>query len=229
MSNAIVVDIEGTTSSLHHVHDHLFPYAAKRLPQWLPHNAGTPTVSQAIAQTRELAGRPDAQLPEVVAILLDWIAQDRKATPLKTMQGLIWAEGYAAGELTSHVYDDVPPALAEWARQGRPVYVYSSGSVLAQQQWFGHCPQGDLRPYFAGYFDTVTAGPKRESRSYEVIAARIGGPGLFLSDVGAELDAARAAGWSTIGVRRAGSPPVGGDHREITSFARLRAAGPAPR
>jgi enolase-phosphatase E1 len=221
---AVVVDIEGTTSSISHVHDHLFPYSRRHLPDWLAAHATDPLVVEALAQTRSLADRPDADLPELVAILRAWIDEDRKAGPLKTLQGLIWADGYADGSLRSHVYADVPPAFRAWRAAGRRVYVYSSGSVLAQRQWFGHCPQGDLLPYLDGHFDTANAGPKREAESYRSIAAQIGLPPeglLFLSDVGAELDAAVAAGWQAVGVRREDALPIGGGHREVRSFAEL--------
>jgi enolase-phosphatase E1 len=201
---AVVVDIEGTTSSITYVHDHLFPYSRERLPGWLAEHADSPEVVAALADTRELSGRPDADTEELVAILRGWIDEDRKAGPLKTVQGLIWADGYARGELRSHVYADVPPALRSWTAAGRPVYVYSSGSVLAQRQWFGHCPQGDLLPYLAGHFDTANAGPKRESASYRSIAEQVGVAGaelLFLSDVRGTRRATRAGRWSACGGR----------------------------
>ncbi|MEV6602672.1 acireductone synthase [Kutzneria sp. NPDC051319] len=210
----IVTDIEGTTSSIAHVHDVLFPYSRARISSWVRR-------PEAAAVVREVAADPD----EAASVLVGWIDADVKATPLKTLQGLIWAEGYASGELTAHVYDDVPPVLARWSADGVPVYVYSSGSELAQRLWFRHTQHGDLLGHFAGHFDTVTAGPKREVASYEAIAGKIGvAPGelTFLSDVAAELDAAQAAGWHTVGVSRPedGSPDTGA-HRTITSFAEL--------
>jgi enolase-phosphatase E1 len=228
-TGAVVVDIEGTTSSISHVHDHLFPYSRERLPDWLAEHADRPEVAQALDDTRRLADRPNAGTAELVAVLRAWIDEDRKATPLKTIQGLIWADGYAAGVLRSHVYDDVPPALLEWTGAGLPVFVYSSGSVAAQRQWFTHCPQGDLLSFFSGHFDTANAGPKRETASYRRIADLVGLPGgrlLFLSDVRAELDAASEVGWQVVGVRRDGAPPIGGGHREITSFAEIQVRGP---
>jgi enolase-phosphatase E1 len=210
----IVTDIEGTTSAIAHVHDVLFPYSRSRIRDWVRR-------PEAAAVVREVAADPD----EAAAILVDWIDRDVKATPLKTLQGLIWAEGYASGELTAHVYDDVPPVLRRWTAEGVPVYVYSSGSELAQRLWFRHTQHGDLLGHFAGHFDTVSAGPKREVGSYQAIAQSIGAePGelTFLSDVAAELDAAAEAGWHTIGVSRPadGSPDVG-RHRRITTFAEL--------
>src|SRR5207248_1593642 len=150
---------------------------------------------------------PDADEAAVIAQLVRWIDEDAKVTSLKTLQGWIWEEGFAAGELTSHFFPDVVPVLRQWAAAGHTLWVFSSGSVTAQQAWFGHSPDGDLRPLLAGYFDTDNAGPKREAGSYERMAALIGRPPeeiVFLSDVAAELDAARAAGWHTVGLRRPG-------------------------
>jgi enolase-phosphatase E1 len=210
----IVTDIEGTTSAIAHVHEVLFPYSRSRIQDWVRR-------PEAASAVREVAADPD----EAASILVGWIDADVKATPLKTLQGLIWAEGYASGELTAHVYDDVPPVLARWTAAGVPVYVYSSGSELAQRLWFRHTQHGDLLGHFAGHFDTVSAGPKREVGSYQAIAGKIGVEPTeltFLSDVAAELDAASSAGWHTIGVSRPedGSPDVG-QHRRITTFAEL--------
>jgi enolase-phosphatase E1 len=210
----IVTDIEGTTSAISHVHQVLFPYSRARIPSWVRR-------PEAAAVVREVAADPD----EAASILIGWIDADVKATPLKTLQGLIWAEGYASGELTAHVYDDVPPVLERWSSAGVPVYVYSSGSELAQRLWFRHTQHGDLLGHFAGHFDTVSAGPKREVGSYRAIAKSIGAePGevTFLSDVAAELDAAAEAGWHTVGVSRVadGSPDTG-NHRTITRFTEL--------
>jgi enolase-phosphatase E1 len=180
-------------------------------------------------------GEPGADEAAVVARLVRWSDEDAKVTPLKALQGWIWDEGFARGELTSHFFPDVVPALRQWADAGRTLWVFSSGSVAAQRAWFGHSPAGDLRPLLAGHFDTENAGPKRERASYERIAAAIGRPPreiVFLSDVTAELDAARAAGWQTVGVRRPGEPCYAagvGDHLAVASFAALDLAGAAPR
>ncbi len=105
---------------------------------------------------------------------------------------MVWAGGYASGELVAHLYDDAIAALKRWAAARRPVYVYSSGSIAAQKLYFAHTAAGDLTPCLAGYFDTTT-GPKQDAESYRRIASAIGRPAadlLFLSDVAAELEAA---------------------------------------
>ena len=161
----------------------------------------------------------------MLAHLHHWLAHDVKATPLKTLQGLIWAEGYAQSGLRGHVYPDAAAGLRRWHAAGLALYVYSSGSVEAQKVLFGNSLHGDLSALFSGYFDTTT-GPKREAASYATIAATIGVPPrdvVFLSDVDAELDAARAAGMQTIRLLRPADTPSGATttHPSATSFEQI--------
>ena len=196
MIQCIVTDIEGTTSSIDFVHETLFPYARARIREF--EFAERPEVAAEIRAVCQALGR-ELSLDEVADQLERWIDEDRKITPLKTLQGMIWRHGYEAGELRGHVYEDTAPALRAWHGAGLRLYVYSSGSVEAQQLIFGYSTAGDLTPLFSGYFDTRIGG-KREAESYRRIAAEIGvepGVCLFLSDVGAELDAAAEAGMRT--------------------------------
>jgi enolase-phosphatase E1 len=193
---AILLDIEGTTSSISFVADELFPYAARHLRAYVE------------AHPQETAPIL-AQVPgdDPVATLLQWIEEDRKATPLKELQGLVWAQGYADGTLRGHVYPDTPQALARWQAAGIPVHIYSSGSVTAQKLIFGHSVAGDLLPFLSGHFDTTTGG-KRDAQSYARIAASLAlDPGaiLFVSDIQAEIDAARAAGLQALLIDRSGT------------------------
>nr|WP_062335597.1 acireductone synthase [Herbidospora sakaeratensis] len=215
----IVLDIEGTTSSTESVHVGLYSYARSRLGPWIDAHRDDPEVAQAV---RETGG---ATTEETVAILHGWMDGDVKATPLKTLQGQIWAAGFASGDLTSHFFPDVAPALHRWHARGTRLAVFSSGSVSSQRPWFRHSADGDLSVLIEHHFDTVNAGPKRDSASYERIAATLGSDDLlFLSDVPAELDAAAAAGWQAIGLRRPGEPSERADfggHRVVTSFEEI--------
>ncbi len=196
---AVVTDIEGTTSDIRFVHEVLFPYARKRLPAYVETHRDRDNVQHWLAEAAREAGWIEAGLGEVIDLLIGWIDADRKSTALKALQGMIWREGYAAGDFVAHVYPDVAPALRAWRARGLRLFVYSSGSVDAQQQFFAHSEAGDLTPLFAGYFDTQT-GPKREPAAYMRIAEAIGEQPariLFLSDIVAELDAARASGLRT--------------------------------
>jgi len=221
---AILTDIEGTTSAVSFVFDVLFPYAAKHLPAFVREQAGRADVAEQLAAVRRESNEPDADVERVVEILLGWIAEDRKATPLKALQGMVWEQGYQAGQLQGHVYPDAVEALKRWHQDGLQLFVYSSGSIQAQQLIFGCSVAGDLTPLFSGYFDT-TSGPKREAQSYVNITQAINleaGQILFLSDIVEELDAARAAGMATCGLAREGGELVG--HVTVDSFARINPA-----
>ena len=150
--------------------------------------------------------------------------RDRKSTELKSLQGKIWEEGYRVGDLRGEVYPDVPPALERWRRQGIDIAIFSSGSVQAQRSLFTSTAAGDLTRFIRAYFDTTT-GPKTAPDSYARIAAaleRSPSEVLFLSDVGAELDAARTAGMRTaLCVRTPGSAAPTGTHPVIHAFDQL--------
>jgi enolase-phosphatase E1 len=196
---AIVTDIEGTTSSISFVRDVLFPYARQRLPAFIETHGDTPEVLHWLHEAAKEAGLVEASRQEVIELLLQWIDEDRKSTALKALQGMIWKDGYEAGDYRSHMYPDVAARLREWHARGLPLYVYSSGSVPAQKLLFGYSEAGDLTPLFSGYFDTET-GHKREADSYRRIAEAINIPPaqiLFLSDIVEELDAAASAGLTT--------------------------------
>ncbi|MRH90644.1 acireductone synthase [Nocardia sp. SYP-A9097] len=222
MINVIVLDIEGTTSPTSSVRDELYGYTRTRLPGWLDENCSGAAES-IIAETRTLAEQPDASVAAVAAILINWLNTDVKAEPLKSAQGIICAEGFRNGSLYGEFFPDVPPMLRAWRESGLELYIYSSGSVRNQKDWFAYARPGNLSPLITGHFDLTTAGPKREASSYEKIAGTIGVPAesiLFLSDHSDELDAAVAAGWQAIGVSRPGEPnPPRPPHPWISDFA----------
>ncbi|MFK7894059.1 MAG: acireductone synthase [Granulosicoccus sp.] len=231
---AIVLDIEGTTSSTCYVHETLYPYAQQRFVSWLTHHQSDEQVAEQLNAIRSLADEPDASLERIVWWLNYWLEDDQKVTPLKAIQGWIWDEGFKAGKLKSHFYDDAIPVIRRWHTEGRRLFIFSSGSVAAQHAWFGHTPDGDLLPLFSGHFDTENLGPKRVASSYRLIAERTGFDVqnmVFLSDLQAELDAAREAGWHTVGVSRKGDQYYEqgvGDHLRIESFDQLNFEGTAP-
>lgn len=215
MIRAIVTDIEGTTSSLSFVKDVLFPYALNALPGFVAARGSEPEI-------KKLLDSVDKDTAKALATLERWIAEDKKETALKALQGHIWQKGYETGELVADVYSDAQAALKHWKAEGLKLYVYSSGSIAAQKLLFAHTAEGDLTPLFSGYFDTTT-GPKREAASYTQIAREIGYKPeeiLFLSDVVAELDAAKAAGFKTVWVNRYRMPEKP-PHAEVRHFGEI--------
>jgi enolase-phosphatase E1 len=221
----VVLDIEGTLTATSQVHVVLYDYARPRLGPWIDAHGDDPVVAEAVAETRKLGNLPSsAGTGEVVAVLHGWMDADQKIAPLKTLQGLIWQKGYADGDLTTEFFPDVAPRLRQWHADGARLAVFSSGSVAGQVASFSRTTDGDLTSLFSKHFDTVNAGPKREAPSYQAIAAALDADPariVFYSDVPAELDAARAAGWQTVGVARKGEPfgdADFGSHHTVGSF-----------
>ncbi|MDH3326014.1 MAG: acireductone synthase [Gammaproteobacteria bacterium] len=199
MIKAIVTDIEGTTTSLSFVKEILFPYARKNMGDFVKGNYQRPKVAALIKDVETEAGC-SLTLEETIEQLINWIDEDKKITPLKALQGLIWEAGYTQGDYTGHVYDDAHQYLDLWHKQGLRLYVYSSGSVYAQKLLYGHTAYGDMTPLFSDYFDTKI-GAKTEVNSYRSIVESVGFAAdgiLFLSDIVLELDAAAEAGMRTI-------------------------------
>jgi enolase-phosphatase E1 len=229
----ILTDIEGTTSSISFVKDVLFPYAADHLPAFVKENINDEKVQTALQQTAELAGKDGENISAdntdaLIAKLLQWISEDRKATPLKALQGLIWKTGYENGDYQAHMYPDATEYLKKWHDNGLPLYVYSSGSVKAQELFFGYSQDGNLLPLFKGHFDTLVGG-KRETQSYLNILAELqkthaglnAADVLFLSDIKEELDAAKEAGMQTVWLVREDDIPADSAHKAVKSFTEI--------
>jgi enolase-phosphatase E1 len=241
--HAILLDIEGTTSSISFVYDEMFPFVRRELTPFLGQHWESEDVRDAcdviaadaghtsLNAWRGAANDTAAQqlVREEVIRLMDG---DIKATGLKQLQGLIWRSGFESGELKAHLYDDVPLALQAWHAAGMDVRIYSSGSIAAQLLFFGHTIAGDLLPLLKGHYDTTT-GPKKESASYTGIAREFGRQPadiLFLSDVVAELTAASLAGMQTGLCLRPGNaePPADHDFATIRDFGEISCTAQTP-
>lgn len=223
MIEAVLTDIEGTTSSISFVKDVLFPYARERVAAFVSQNEHVPEVQQALSDVKALT-QDAPTLEACIRHLCQWIDEDRKVTPLKAIQGLIWEAGYQHGDFHGHLYPDAHEGLQHWRGLGIPLYVFSSGSVKAQKLLFGHTPYGDLTPWFKGYFDTTT-GPKQEASAYSAIAQNIGrSPDriLFLSDIEGELDAAYSAGFKTCQLVRDPTTPASTRHAWVRTFDEIQ-------
>lgn len=223
MIRVILTDIEGTTTSLSFVHDVLFPYAREHLGEFIRSwHSDSPEIREQLDAVAERAGVAGDDIEGLIAVLIGWIREDRKETPLKVLQGMLWEQGYLQREFQGHVYPDAAEYLRFWHDRGLRLFVYSSGSVRAQKLIFGFSSEGDLTPFFSGYFDTNIGG-KKEPASYQKIVDQLGvdpATVLFLSDVDAELSAAEAAGLRTAWLVREGElphshRPVARDFREV--------------
>lgn len=231
---ALLLDIEGTTTPVSFVYDTLFPFARRRVRDFLLENRaevlGELEALRAEHEREQLHQRDlpewlrDEDVESAVKFVFWLMDQDRKSTALKSLQGKIWEQGYRSGQLRGLVYDDVPRAFERWDRTGTSVAIFSSGSVLAQKLLFEHTSYGDLTRFISAYFDT-NVGSKKEAESYRRIARAVQLPAneiLFCSDVVAELDAASEATMATaLCVRDEGRFVTGNTHRAVHAFDAL--------
>ncbi|XP_055612904.1 enolase-phosphatase E1 [Uranotaenia lowii] len=242
-AKSIICDIEGTTSSISFVKDVLYTYVQKHLEEYLKAHWSEDATKTVVAALREQADEDkkaevegvvpipaeDSEdiIPEIVKNVEWQMSSDRKVGALKTLQGLVWAQGYKDGTIKGHVYEDVVKSLEQWTEGGRKVYVYSSGSVDAQKLLFEHSEHGDLVKYFTGYYDTKI-GAKQEKDSYAAILKNIEASAedaLFLTDVIAEAKAAKEAGLNVVVLERPGNAEISEDDRKdftvVKSFAEI--------
>ena len=234
-ARGVLLDIEGTTSSIRFVYEEMFPFVRRELAGFLAAHRDEPSVQQACqaicpSPSPASGSEQDVRIEQVIAEVTRLMDEDAKTTGLKQLQGLIWKSGFEGGELQAHLFDDVTPALRQWRHGGVGLRIYSSGSIGAQKLFFGHTIEGDLLTLFDGHYDT-TIGSKREAASYHAITEDWGLPAkdiLFLSDVPSELDAARTTGMQTALCQRPGNAtvPPEVDHPRISSFADLSIAPP---
>lgn len=236
----VVLDIEGTTTPISFVHEELFFYSRIHVRDYLEQHFNTEAVRADIQLLREehAADVSRGKQPPPLAkpgspteinsltTYVHWLIDlNSKATGLKSLQGKIWHDGYADGTLRSQVFPDVAPALARWRAGGLSVSIFSSGSVQAQQLLFAHTEAGDLTSFINNYFDT-SVGKKGEAESYRRIAESLGASPqelLFVSDIVAELAAARQAAMNAVLSIRPGNQPQehADQYPSIHSFAEL--------
>lgn len=221
--DAVLLDIEGTTTPISFVKDVLFPYAKDNVQGFLERNWETVQCKEDVMVLKRQA-KEDKHMEGVVPIpdkkedlskdddgsskdiVIDavvknvtWqMSSDRKTTALKQLQGHIWKEAFESGKIKGEIFDDVVPAFKQWTSNQIKIYIYSSGSIDAQKLLFGNSKFGDLLQYISGHFDTTT-GAKTESGSYKKIAEAVDmKPSriLFVTDVIKEARAAFKAGYT---------------------------------
>lgn len=235
----ILLDIEGTTSSISFVYDVMFPYVRDNVASFVKANWNDESVQDCISllatdldkPSRDswLGGMPvPQQQAEVVAGVIGLMDADVKATGLKQLQGLIWKDGFHSRQMVAHLFEDVAEAIRAWNSAGVDVRIYSSGSIQAQKLFFGHTVDGDLLDQLSGHYDTTTGG-KQEVASYRQIVGEFDcepSEILFVSDVVSELEAAKEAGLQTVLSLRPGNNPVEANHgfAAITSFDEITLA-----
>jgi methylthioribulose 1-phosphate dehydratase / enolase-phosphatase E1 len=245
-AQVLVLDIEGCTTSIAFVHNVLFPYARTHMAayvqeQYPTHSEDYTTLCEQLVRDIETAATQAGMDNPFLTVessdtlrtsaidLIYWLMdRDVKSATLKELQGHVWKKGFTTHALQGHVYSDLQPMLEWMQAHGVKVYIYSSGSVQAQQLHFGHSVHGNLLPYVSGHFDIPSAGPKKEAQSYRNLAQALQcDPAhmVFVSDAEAELVAAEQAQyqWPVMCVRPGNAPmtAVGREFPRIFSLLQL--------
>ncbi|KAL5243530.1 hypothetical protein ACI65C_010940 [Semiaphis heraclei] len=220
--NVILLDIEGTITSISFVKDTLFPYVTEVLEGYVEKYWDDESFQQDLELLRAQAVidsniegfvpiyTGDNAKKSVINNVLWQMTNDKKTTALKQLQGHIWKDGYESGLLRGHLYEDVLPVLNKLTDLGKKIYTYSSGSTKAQELLFQYSIYGDVSGTFLKYFDTKM-GPKGSETSYANIANEINvncSDILFLTDVIVEAEAAIKAGCNSILLVRPGNAPL---------------------
>ena len=225
----ILLDIEGTTTPITFVSKTLFPYAMSNAKSYLSDNYSsndTVAVIKSLQEQTKLDAEAkkfnfsitDLSLKEDKEVVINavfkyvsWLIEmDKKVTPLKQLQGYIWKSAYETGKIKGEFFEDVQSALELWKKDGKLVYIYSSGSVQAQKLLFQYSTNGDMLSLIKGHFDTKI-GYKKDKTSYIRIAEELDIKPkdiLFLTDITAEADAAIAAGMHAFILCRPGNKPI---------------------
>ena len=248
MTQHLLLDIEGTTCPVSFVCDILFPFAKQELNSYVKQHGNKSAQNRALDEARkewsedqstestqlkrQVALRQISEIDGLIQYLEHLISVDRKSTALKDIQGQIWEHGYYRGELKAELFPEAAECLQQWHQQGITLSVYSSGSIQAQKLLYRHTSKGNLESLFSYWFDTHT-GPKKTAESYIKIVSQLNSAPediWFVSDNGAECDAARMAGMHTLFSLRDGNPDRDPkDHKVIQSLHEVSAHLPAER
>jgi enolase-phosphatase E1 len=243
-AHCVLLDIEGTISDIRFVYDVMFPYAKQHMGRFLAENWTAPAVQDAIRTVAKDAGTTSIDewlghhwqtgsqdsIAKLNEHLQQLMATDSKATGLKSLQGMVWQNGFESGALRAELFADVLPALENWKASGLDLRIYSSGSVLAQRMFFKYTTVGDLTDLFSAHYDT-TIGTKRDAESYQRIATESQyDPSeiVFVTDVHAEIVAANQAGMQVVASVRPNNIPLPAEFTglTITSFSQLEFSTP---
>lgn len=215
----VLLDIEGTTTPITFVKDVLFPYSVKNFKSFLEDNWGD---AETMEDLKLLQVDYEAEkgpfvldVATCVNFLSLCVAEDRKSSYLKNIQGRIWDKGYSSGSLKSEVYPDIMDFFLRANGRNIKIAIYSSGSRNAQKLLFKYSNLGDLRDHISCYFDT-SVGLKQHPSSYTDIVKSLGvdkaSEIMFITDILAEGQAAVSAGMRSMLAVRPGNAALPAKH-----------------
>jgi enolase-phosphatase E1 len=231
---AIVLDLEGTTMSSKYFGTGYLPYVKTHTKECLKERWGAPEVMEIVDRLRRKTQRDRSSGVKIPAIaeegssndqiigsveknVVEQINQKRHTSALIQIQILVGLYGYQTGELKTHVFRDVSQAFHNWkVRNGIKIYMFSSGSAVAQKLMFSCTSSGNLTDLISDFFDLEEIGKKTDCQSFRKIAANIGLKAsdiLFLTDNPNETRAAKRAGFRTLLVIRPANKEINDEEK----------------
>ena len=214
---AFLLDIEGTTTPVAFVYDVLFPYARREM-RGLPARAGRRSggagrARPAAGGARAGAGRAGVDGGRARRFAyVDWLMDARSQE--HGAEGAAGAgcgeDGYRRGALQGRALSGRRRRRSRGgAAGGRSIFIYSSGSVLAQRLLFAHTAAGDLTPLarrLLRHHDRAEEGGGQLPANCPRDRASPPGDLLFVSDSAEEVAAALEAGLRAVLCARDGMP-----------------------
>ncbi len=126
-----------------------FPAALAALPSYVAENWSSPSGDFADIKAR-FPANASTSIDAFISQCHKLNSENSKFSPWKTLQGLLWRQSYRTGSVKAPLYDDVLPALQTLKNSGFGIYIYSSGSIEAQQLLFAHTNYGDVTELIDG-------------------------------------------------------------------------------
>lgn len=239
---AILLDIEGTTSSMQFYPSMVAPYIRNNTETYLKTHWNDEHI-RAIIRDLRLQALQHPEMPKILDSKEGTMAQIQQSAinhiellyksntttiALLYYQMYVWLDGQLKGQIKTHMFSDVPPSLFRWKYDEKiPIYIYSSARADVQMLMFSCTEYGGMLNLIEGHFDSKI-GQKTSPDTYHRIAQSIQTPPqniIFLTDDLKEAKPAKNVGLKVILVkreRRTFSPIEASQFEIVSSFKDIK-------
>ena len=216
---AIILDIEGTTTSSTYYPSSVAPYIRNNTENYLKSHWNDEHVQSIVKDLRQQAAlNPDMpkildkgqgtlfEIQRSVLNHIEFLFRTSTTTiALLYFQMYIWLDGQMKGILKTHIFQDVAEMMYRWKVEEKiAIYIYSSARADVQMLMFACTEYGSLLHLIDGHFDSKI-GTKTVNETYNRIAQAIQLPPqsiIFLTDDAKEARSAKSSGFKVLLVRR---------------------------
>ncbi|GFQ68287.1 enolase-phosphatase E1 [Trichonephila clavata] len=155
-SKAIILDIEGTMTSIDFIRENVFPYAESHLEDFIMNNWEEVKEIGLLLQQQSGDSKGNSEdlipLPQVPTTenideiqnfqraLVFYVKQrmnaNRNDPAMKKIQGLVLRNAFRSGDIIAEIYPDTVKALETWSLENKQVFTYSTGIREVQVEFF---------------------------------------------------------------------------------------------